>query len=196
MAFRKRFLQLIVSGSILFVCVFLCLYLIEDTEIFLAAGVGAAILALGVIVSPIIYGKVKQDNLAKKIVGYSENYLRACLNEYFLKNESDKDMLDFSVDTIKLLKVANTDEITKVTAEIYGTKTFLSKNQKPFTKIIKKKLTLQRARNPEKRKTDGDFFTEKECPSCGANFLPNENGCCSYCGYTLYEDSIKWKIKN
>ncbi len=64
------------------------------------AGVGAAILALGVIVSPIIYGKVKQDNLAKKIVGYSENYLRACLNEYFLKNESDKDMLDFSVDTI------------------------------------------------------------------------------------------------
>ena len=192
----KRFLQLIVSGSILFVCVFLCLYLIEDTEISLAAGVGAAILALGVIVSPIIYGKVKQDNLAKKIVGYSENYLRACLNEYFLKNESDKYMLDFSVDTIKLLKVANTDEITKVTAEIYGTKTFLPENQKPFTKIIKKKLTLQRARNPEKRKTDGDFFTEKECPSCGANFLPDENGCCSYCGYTLHEDSIKWKIKS
>ena len=191
----KRFLQLIVSGSILFVCVFLCLYLIEDTEISLAAGVGAAILALGVVVSPIIYGKVKQDNLAKKIVGYSENYLRACLNEYFLKNESDKDMLDFSVDTIKLLKVANTDDITKVTAEIYGTKTFLPENQKPFTKRIKKKLTLQRARNPEKRKTDGDFFTEKECPSCGANFLPDENGCCSYCGYTLHEDSIKWKIK-
>ena len=192
----KRFLQLIVSGSILFVCVFLCLYLIEDTEISLAAGVGAAILALGVIVSPIIYGKIKQDNLAKKIVGYSENYLRACLNEYFLKNESDKDMLDFSVDTIKLLKVANTDDITKVTAEIHGTKTFLPENQKPFTKIIKKKLTLQRARHPEKRKTDGDFFTEKECPSCGANFLPDENGCCSYCGYTLHEDSIKWKIKS
>lgn len=192
----KRFLQLIVSGSILFVCVFLCLYLIEDTEISLAAGVGAAILALGVIVSPIIYGKVKQDNLAKKIVGYSENYLRACLNEYFLKNESDKDMLDFSVDTIKLLKVANTDDITKVTAEIHGTKTFLPENQKPFTKKFKKKLTLQRARHPERRKTDGDFFTEKECPSCGANFLPDENGCCSYCGYTLHEDSIKWKIKS
>lgn len=192
----KRFLQLIVSGSILFVCVFLCLYLIEDTEISLAAGVGAAILALGVIVSPIIYGKVKQDNLAKKIVGYSENYLRACLNEYFLKNESDKDMLDFSVDTIKLLKVANTDDITKVTAEIHGTKTFLPENQKPFTKKIKKNLTLQRARNPKKRKTDGDFFTEKECPSCGANFLPDENGYCSYCGYTLHEDSIKWKIKS
>ena len=36
----KSFLQLLVSGSILFLCVFLCLYLIKDTEISLAAGVG------------------------------------------------------------------------------------------------------------------------------------------------------------
>ena len=90
------------------------------------------------IVSPIIYGKVKQDNLAKKIVGYSENYLRACLNEYFLKNESDKDMLDFSVDTIKLLKVANTDEITKVTAEIYGTKHSFPKIKSRLQKKLKR----------------------------------------------------------
>ena len=192
----KRFLQLFLSGFVLFLCVFLCLYLIEDIEISLAAGVGAAILALGAIVAPIICGKPRQDSLAKKIADYSENYLRPCLNEYFLENESDKDMLDFSVDAIKLLRVANTDEITKVTADIYGTKTFLPKNQKPFTKKIKKRLTLQRARNPEKRKTDGDFFTEKDCPSCGANFLPDENGCCSYCGYTLHSDSKKWKIKS
>lgn len=192
----KRFLHLFVSGFVLFLCVFLCLYLIEDTEISLAAGVGAAILALGAIVAPIICGKARQESLAKKIADYSENYLRACLNEYFLKNESNKDMLDFSIDAIKLLRVANTDEITKVTADIYGTKTFLPENQKPFTKKIKKRLTLQRARNPEKRKTDGDFFTEKDCPSCGANFLPDENGCCSYCGYTLHADSKKWKIKS
>lgn len=192
----KRFLQLFLSGFVLFLCVFLCLYLIEDIEISLAAGVGAAILALGAIVAPIICGKARQDSLAKKIADYSENYLRACLNEYFLENESDKDMLDFSVDAIKLLRVANIDEVTKVTADIYGTKTFLPENQKPFTKKIKKRLTLQRARNPEKRKTDGDFFTEKDCPSCGANFLPDENGCCSYCGYTLHSDSKKWKIKS
>lgn len=43
------------------------------TIFIIVVGVGAAILALGVIVSPIIYGKIKQDNLAKKIVGYSEN---------------------------------------------------------------------------------------------------------------------------
>ena len=130
----KRFLQLFLSGFVLFLCVFLCLYLIEDIEISLAAGVGAAILALGAIVAPIICGKARQDSLAKKIADYSENYLRACLNEYFLENESNKDMLDFSVDAIKLLRVANTDEVTKVTADIYGTKTFLPENQKPFTK--------------------------------------------------------------
>ena len=192
----KRFFQLLVSGCILFLCVFLCLYLIKDTEISLAAGVGAAVLAFGVIITPIIYGKVKQEKLAGKIARYSENYLRACLNEHFWENESDEDLLDFSVGTIKLLKVNHAEETTTVTADIYGIKTFLPENQKPFTKKIKKKLTLQRARNPEKRKTDGDFFTEKECPSCGVNFLPDENGCCSYCGYTLHEDSIKWKIKS
>lgn len=186
----KRFLQLLLSGFILFLSVFLCLYLIEDTEISLAAGVGAAIL------TPIICGKVKQDNLAKKIVGYSENYLRSCLNEYFSKNENDNDLLDFSIGTIKLLKVSNTDEITTVKSEVYGTKTFLPENKKPFTKKFKKKLTMQRARYPEKRKSDGEFFVEKECPSCGATFLPDENGCCSYCGYSLHGDSEKWKIKS
>ena len=191
----KRFLQLLLSGFILFLSVFLCLYLIEDTEISLAAGVGAAILAFGTIVTPIICGKVKQDNLAKKIVGYSENYLRSCLNEYFSKNENDNDLLDFSICTIKLLKVSNTDEITTVKSEVYGTKTFLPENKKPFTKKFKKKLTMQRARYPEKRKSDGEFFVEKECPSCGATFLPDENGCCSYCGYSLHGDSEKWKIK-
>ena len=191
----KRFLQLLVSGFIFFLCVFLCLYLIGDTEISLAAGVGAAVLAFAVIVSPIIYGRVKQENLAKKISGYSENYLRACLNEYFLENESDRDMLDFSVDAIKLLRVVNTDETTKITAEIYGTKTFLPENQKPFTKKIKKRLIMQRARYPEKRKADGEFYVEKDCPSCGANFMPDENRCCSFCGYGLQISNAKWTVR-
>ena len=91
--------------------------------------------------------------------------------------------------------VSNTDEITTVKSEVYGTKTFLPENKKPFTKKFKKKLTMQRARYPEKRKSDGEFFVEKECPSCGATFLPDENGCCSYCGYSLHGDSEKWKIK-
>ena len=115
----KSFLQLLVSGSILFLCVFLCLYLIKDTEISLAAGVGAAVLTFGGIVTPIICGKIRQEKLAGKIVRYSENYLRACLNEHFWENENDEDLLDFSVGTIKLLKVAHTEETTTVTADVF-----------------------------------------------------------------------------
>ena len=192
----KRFLQLLVSGCILFLCVFLCLYLIEDTEISLAAGVGAAVLAFGVIITPIICGKIKQERLAGKIVRYSENFLRACLNEYFWENENDEDLLDFSVGTIKLLKVAHTEETTTVTADIFGTKTFLPENQKPYTEKFKKRLIIQRARYPEKRKADGEFFAEKDCPSCGANFMPDENHCCSFCGYGLQVNNAKWIVKN
>ena len=191
----KRFLQLLVSGSILFLCVFLCLYLIEDTEISLAAGVGAAVLAFGGIITPIICGKTKQERLAGKIVRYSENYLRACLNEYFWENENGKDLLDFSVGPIKLLKVTHTVETTTVTADIFGTKTFLPKNQKPYTEKFKKRLIMQRARYPEKRKADGEFFTEKDCPSCGANFMPDENHCCSFCGYGLQVNNAKWIVQ-
>ena len=191
----KRFLQLLVSGCILFLCVFLCLYLIEDTEISLAAGVGAAVLAFGVIITPIFCGKIKQERLAGKIVRYSENFLRACLNEYFWENENDEDLLDFSVGTIKLLKVNHAEETTTVTADIYGIKTFLPENQKPYTKKFKKRLILQRARNPEKRKADGEFFTEKDCPSCGANFMPDENNCCSFCGFGLQVNNAKWIVQ-
>ena len=191
----KRFLQLLVSGCILFLCVFLCLYLIEDTEISLAAGVGAAVLAFGVIITPIIYGRVKQERLAGKITRYSENYLRACLNEYFWENENVENLLDFSVGTIKLLKVTHTEETTTVTADIFGTKTFLPENQKPYTEKFKKRLILQRARYPEKRKADGEFFTEKDCPSCGANFMPDENNCCSFCGFGLQVNNAKWIVQ-
>ena len=191
----KRFLQLLVSGCILFLCVFLCLYLIKDTEISLAAGVGAAVLAFGVIITPIIYGRVKQERLAGKITRYSENYLRACLNEYFWENENVENLLDFSVGTIKLLKVTHTEETTTVTADIFGTKTFLPENQKLYTEKFKKRLIMQRARYPEKRKADGEFFTEKDCPSCGANFMPDENHCCSFCGFGLQVNNAKWIVQ-
>ena len=188
----KRFLQLLVSGCILFLCVFLCLYLIEDTEISLAAGVGAAVLAFGVIITPIAYGKVKQEKLAGKIVRYSENYLRSCISEALFEEVSDIDLMDYSVGTIVLRKVINTDDTTKITAKVYVSETYLPENRKPYTKRFKRIVTLQRARYPEKRKADGEFFTEKDCPSCGANFMPDENNCCSFCGFGLQVNNAKW----
>lgn len=32
------------------------------------------------------------------------------------------------------------------------------------------------------------------CPSCGANFIPDENHCCSYCGYNLQINNAKWVL--
>ena len=104
-------------------------------------------------------------------------------------------MLVFIVGTIKVLKVAHTEETTTVTADIFGTKTFLPENQKPYTEKFKKRLIIQRARYPEKRKADGEFFAEKDCPSCGANFMPDENYCCSFCGYGLQVNNAKWIVK-
>lgn len=51
---------------------------------------------------------------------------------------------------------------------------------------------MERARYPEKRKADGALFAEKECPSCGANFVPDEKHCRSFCGYALQHDLSKW----
>ena len=53
---------------------------------------------------------------------------------------------------------------------------------------------MQRARYPEKRKADGEFLTEKDCPSCGANFMPDENHCCSFCGFGLQVNNAKWIV--
>ena len=37
-------------------------------------------------------------------------------------------------------------------------------------------------------------YSEIFCPSCGANYIPDNNGCCSYCGYSLQVDNAKWKL--
>lgn len=47
------------------------------------------------------------------------------------------------------------------------------------------------------RKKEQTFYSEYSqmtCPSCGANYVPDEKGCCSYCGYSLKVDNSKWKI--
>ena len=79
-----------------------------------------------------------------------------------------------------------------IIADICGSETYLPENKKPYTKKIRRTLTLQRARHPEERKTDGKLFIEKDCPSCGANFIPDEKHCCSFCGYSLDADNAKW----
>ena len=190
----QRFLYLLAAGAVLFLCVFLCLYLIPDTEISLSAGVGAAVFVWVMVVILNSCREHKQNKLAGQIVRYSENYLRACINEALYKDNTDETLLDHGIDTVLLKSVRNTGKTTELTAELRISETYLPAGKKPYTTRQKRTVTLQRARHPERRKTDGEFFTEKECPSCGANFIPDENHCCSYCGYGLQVNNAKWVL--
>ena len=187
-------LLLLSSAVILFVSVFLCLWLIEDTQISLAAGVGAAVLVVVGIFTLTALGEKRQKKLAGKIVRYSENYLRSCIHEA-LYREAGNDLLDYSVGRIILKKVTHTAEITSIRAKVRIHEIYLPMGKKPYTKKRQRTLTLQRARYPEKRKADGSFLIERECPSCGANFVPDEHHCCSFCGYGLQTANARWVVQ-
>ena len=190
-----RVLQLLLWGALQYVCLFLCLWLIKDTQISRAAGVGAAVLVLAAAIAVFSISYGKQEKLEKEIVRYSENYLRTCINEALYPDGNYPDLMDYSVGTIRLKRVVNTEEITRITAQVYISETYLPQGRKPYTRKYKRTLVLQRARYPQRRKRDGKFFTERECPSCGANFVPDENHCCSYCGYSLQVDNTKWVMQ-
>ena len=192
---QEKILWLLFWGGILDVCLFLCLWLIKNTMVSLAAGVGVAVLVLAavIVVSTISHGK--QEKLEEAIVRYSENYLRSCIGEALYQNVEHPDRMDYSVGTIRLKKVANTEETTTITAQVYLSETVLPQGRKPYTRKYKRTLMLQRARYPQRKKQDGKLFTERECPSCGANFVPDENHCCSFCGYSFRADSAKWVVQ-
>ncbi len=191
----RKALYLLMSSLILFACVFLCLWLISDTQVSLAAGFGASILVLVSIIITISRKTTKQEKLEEEIVRYSENYLRSCINEELYRKVSDTNLMEYNVGTIILKKVVNTEKTTQITARIYISETYLPEDEKPYMKKYKRTLTLQRARYPERRKSDGNFFMEKDCPSCGANFIPDENHCCSFCGYGLQVSNAKWVMQ-
>lgn len=192
---QEKALWLLAWGGILYVCLFLCLWLIQDAMISLAAGMGAAALVLAAViaVSTITYGK--QEKLEQEIVRYSENYLRSCISEALYPEGNHPDRMDYSVDTIRLKKVVNTEETTTITVQVYISETHLPQGRKPHTRKYKRTLVLQRARYPQRRKQDGKLFTEWGCPSCGANFVPDENHCCTFCGYSFRVDSAKWVVQ-
>lgn len=192
---QEKMLWLLFWGGILYVCLFLCLWLIQNTLVSLAAGVGAAVLVLAAVIAVSTISHGKQEKLEGEIVRYSENYLRSCISEALYQEGSYPDLMDYSVGTIRLKKVVNTEETTSITAQVYISETYLPQGRKPYTRKYRRTLMLQRARYPQRRQRDGKFFTERECPSCGANFVPDENQCCSFCGYSLQVNNARWVVQ-
>lgn len=189
---QEKALWLLAWGGILYACLFLSLWLIQNTLVSLAAGVGAAVLVLAAVIAVSTITYRKQEKLEEEIVRYSENYLRSCISEALYQNVEHPDLMDYGVGTIRLKKVVNTEETTTITVQVYLSETYLPQGRKPYTRKYHRTLVLQRARYPQRRKQDGKLFTERECPSCGANFVPDENHCCSFCGYSFRADSAKW----
>lgn len=190
----RRALLLTGAMGIVYVCVFLCLYMIEDTEVSLTAGVGAALLVFVLILVSNQFFRNRQEKMADSIVRYSENYLRSCIGDAIYNETESDELMDYGIGNITLKKVVNTEDITKIKVKVCASETYLPDRRNPYTKKVKRTLIMQRARYPERRREDGVFFMETECPSCGANFVPDENHCCSFCGYSLKSDNAKWVL--
>ena len=136
-------LLLLAYSGVMFLCLTLCLYLIKDADVSLTVGVIVTLLILLGIARFFRTREEKQEKLSEKIVRYSENYLRSCINEALYKEVSDEALMDYGVGSIVLEKVVHTDQTTEITVKVYGTETYLPERGKPYTKKIKKTLVLQ-----------------------------------------------------
>ena len=137
----------------------------------------------------------RTEGLAEQIVRYDEKILLVDINEAMNDTELTPDTLFYSIDKLLLKAVENTSEQTTITVQAVLHKLILQNEHQINCKNKKTELKLYRARYPRRMKSKGQaVFNEKECPRCGANFIPDKNGCCSYCGYQLLLDNSKWRI--
>lgn len=126
---------------------------------------------------------------------YDESWLASNINEALYKSVLTPELLTYIVDDIKIKSVENTEDTTTISVSAKLRRTILENDQHIVVKNEKENWTLSRALHPNRLKSKGqDIVIEKECPSCGANYVPDEKGCCSYCGYSLKVDNSKWKI--
>lgn len=137
----------------------------------------------------------KEEKLKEQIIRYDESWLASNINEALYKSVLTPELLTYIVDDIKIKSVENTEDTTTISVSAKLRRTILENDQHIVVKNEKENWTLSRALHPNRLKSKGqDIVIEKECPSCGANYVPDEKGCCSYCGYSLKVDNSKWKI--
>lgn len=174
-----------------------CFRFILPQSYFLALGSAFVITAL---LALLLWLRIlrKTDNiedLKKQIVRYDEKVLHSDLNEALYEKTVSSELLYYSVDQLQLQAVENTDTRTQITLHAILHQLILSPNHQISASNQPIDLKLYRARYPQRMKSKGQaVYAEKECPRCGANFIPDQDGCCSYCGYRLPFDNSKWRI--
>ena len=61
-------------------------------------------------------------------------------------------------------------------------------------RILQSRHVRSADRNEKKKSYYSDML-RITCPSCGANFMPDENHCCSFCGFGLQVNNAKWIVQ-
>lgn len=156
---------------------------------------GISIIA-GFILSFIVFTVPEQmkEKQCKKIVRYSEDLLRSNICDALWKEDTEKQVLDLSLGKLKIKKISHTEDMTTLAIQVPVSRTELTEDGAIQIKKEKLKAQVERARYPQRMKSKGEVVIDKQCPSCGGPFKPDENNCCSYCGYGLHIDNSKWKI--
>ena len=132
---------------------------------------------------------------SKEIVRYSENTLRKNLTEYLWAKQANPSLLELRLDEFEVQKVQHTDTTTHITVKMRVREQTCSPDGRIHARTSSMGLSLSRARFPDRMKAKGAIFQEKECPSCGANYVPDQKGNCSYCGYGLYVQNRNWNVE-
>lgn len=160
-------------------------------------------IAIGVLIAGlIVWAIVKylkatdQKRKKKKIVRYSDGYLRSCVYNEIWSGVNRDNLIDFSIDEINIKSVNNTEKTTAIDITAQVIKKYISDERKMEVTAQSVSMTLSRARYPERIKARGEAMAEKACPSCGANFEPDKHNCCSYCGYGLKLENFVWRRAN
>ena len=131
----------------------------------------------------------------KKVTRFYGNLFRSSILEELWKRTDREHTLELWLGNIKYVSVENTEETSTVAANVQIGRRVIDDSGKITSSYEKKKLTMVRARYPQKLKSKGEILENKSCPSCGVPFLPDDHGACTYCGYSLQVDNSKWKIK-
>ena len=196
MSDRTRYLLSSCCASFLvFVPSLLCFRYIPIDWIALFPAVALAFLGMALLAKLVSGKQERQKELAEQIVRYSENHLRSCIEEELWCEKSADMLYDRSVGDICLNEVSSTEDTTCVDVTVKVTETMFPEKGAPRSIKYSRRLVLSRAKYPNRVRNRENAVTEKDCPSCGANFYPDEHHCCMFCGYGLQVDNAKWVVR-
>ena len=170
------------------------LFVFQKEELSVLASAIVIVLTLAAVFSYRgILGAVRK-NRVEQIVRFSKHQFRSCMYEALWDEFKNLDILDFFIGDITIKQVKNTEDMTELTV---SAPLFIRIFQNGSVVFEKKKWegVFTRARYPERLKSKGAIVEERQCPSCASNFVPDEHGCCSFCGYSYRISNAKWKLK-